>query len=258
MRYLDQIYLTQSEEVCWTTSHLLFSDILQPQSEPDLRWRCSSIGCSVASEPEPSDTRVSPTLHVLLLKRCTLGLQQWLCTPSTGVAVPVQYMVGFGWSYWNAWYSLASYPGSQWAGKIRAWYPLFVHALNFSEILGDRELSSYICTTVTFITCTNYYTAHTFSDQWWSSFDWGRDSHLSDAAFSGYFLWTIFLSPHHSLFLETVSTGNFMGAAPWYTNSPVTIGDYMCAHVHIARSCIILIVASSLWHDIIYTVILLL
>ena len=31
--------------------------------------------------------------------------------------------------------------------------------------------------------------------------------------------------------------------------------DYMCAHVHIARSCII---ASSLWHDIIYTMILLL
>ena len=107
MRYRDQIYLTQSEEVCWTTSHLLFSDILQPQWEPDLRWRCSWIGCSVASEPEPSDTKVSPALHILLLKRCTLGLQQWLCTLLTGVAVPVQYMVGFGWSYWN----VASFPG---------------------------------------------------------------------------------------------------------------------------------------------------
>ena len=145
MRYRDQIYLTQSEEVCWTTSHLLFSDILQPQSEPDLRWRCSWIGCSIASEPEPSDIKVSPALHVLLLKRCSLGLQQCLCTLSTGVAVPVQYMIGFGWSYWNAWYSLASYQGSQWAGKIRAWYPLFVHALNFSEILWDRDLSCYIC-----------------------------------------------------------------------------------------------------------------
>ena len=151
MRYRDQIYLTQNEEVCWTTSHLLFSDILQPQCEPDLRWRCSWIGCSVASEPQPSDTKVSPTLHVLLLKKCTLGLQQWPCTLSTGVAVPVQYMVGFGWSYWNAWYSLASYQSSQWAGKIRAWCPLFAHALNFSEILGDRELLCYICTIVTFI-----------------------------------------------------------------------------------------------------------
>ena len=30
---------------------------------------------------------MSRTLHVLLLKRCTLVLQQWLCTLSTGVAV---------------------------------------------------------------------------------------------------------------------------------------------------------------------------
>ena len=117
--------------------------------------------------------------------------------------------------------------------EIRAWYPLFAHALNFSEILGDWELSCYICTTVTFITCTYYYTAHTFSNQWWSSFDWGRDSHLSDAAMSGYFLWTIFLSPHHSLFLETVSTGNFKGGAR-SAQVPCYHCDYMCAHVHIA------------------------
>ena len=39
VRCWDQIYLTQSEEVCWTTSHLSFSDILQPQLEPDQRWR---------------------------------------------------------------------------------------------------------------------------------------------------------------------------------------------------------------------------
>ena len=228
----DQIYLTQSEDVCWTTSHLLFSDILQPQCEPDLRWRCSWISCSVASEPEPSDTRVSPTLHVLLLKRCTLGLQQWLCTLSTGVAVPVQYMVGFGWRYWNARYSLASYQGSRWAGKRRAWYPLFVHALQFPEILGDRELSCYICTTVTFIKCTYYYTAHTFSDQWWSSFDWGRDSHLSDAAFSGYFLWTIFLSPYHSLFHETVSTGNFKGGARSAQVPLLPLWLHVCTRTH--------------------------
>ena len=232
MKYRDQIYLTQNEKVCWTTSHLLFSDILQPQSEPDLRWRCSWIGCSFASEPEPSDTKVSPTLHVLLLKRCTLGLQQWLCTLSTGVAVPVQYMVGFGWSYWNARYSLASYQGSQWAGKIRAWYPLFVHALNFPEFLRDQELSCYICTTMSFITCTYYYTAHTFSDQWWSSFDWGRDSHLSDAAFSGYFLWTIFLSPHHSLFLETLSTGNFKGGARSAPVPLLPLWLYVCTRTH--------------------------
>ena len=45
--------------------------------------------------------------------------------------------------------SLASYPGSRWAGKERAWYPLFAHALNFPEILGNRKLSCYIRTTVT-------------------------------------------------------------------------------------------------------------
>ena len=73
----------------------------------------------------------------------------------------------------------------------------------------------------------------------------GRDSHLSDAAFSDYFLWTIFLSPHHSLFLETVSTGNFKGGAR-SAPVPVTI-VIICVHtLHTARSCIILIVASSL------------
>ena len=134
--------------------------------------RCLWIGCSIASEPEPSDTKVSPALHVLLLKRCTLVLQQWLCTLSTGVAVPVQYMVGFGWSYWNAWYSLASYPGSLWAGKRRAWYPLFVHVLNFPKIFGGWELSCYIdLYNRDIIMCTYRYTVCTFSNQWWSSFD---------------------------------------------------------------------------------------
>ena len=30
---------------------------------------------------------------------------------------------------------LASYPGSRWAGKERAWYPLFAHALNLRSVL---------------------------------------------------------------------------------------------------------------------------
>ena len=46
-------------------------------------------------------------------------------------------------------YELASYPGSRWAGKERAWYPLFAHALNFPEILGNRKLLCYIRITVT-------------------------------------------------------------------------------------------------------------
>ena len=44
---------------------------------------------------------------------------------------------------------VASYPGSRWAGKERAWYPLFAHALNFPEILGNRKLLCYIRKTVT-------------------------------------------------------------------------------------------------------------
>jgi len=45
--------------------------------------------------------------------------------------------------------NVASYPGSQWAAKERAWYPLFVHALNFPEILGNRKLLCYIRIIVT-------------------------------------------------------------------------------------------------------------
>ena len=48
----------------------LFFDILQPLEQPDLRWRCSWISCSIASEPEPSRARVSPALHVLLVVHC--------------------------------------------------------------------------------------------------------------------------------------------------------------------------------------------
>ena len=61
-------------EICWTTFLCLFSDILQPWVQPDLRRRSSWIGCSFASEPEPSGAKVSPAIHVLLLKRCTLIL----------------------------------------------------------------------------------------------------------------------------------------------------------------------------------------
>ena len=45
--------------------------------------------------------------------------------------------------------TVASYPGSRWAGKERAWYLLFAHALNFPEILGNRKLLCFIRTTVT-------------------------------------------------------------------------------------------------------------
>ena len=41
------------------TSYLLFSDILQPQLQPDLRWRSLWICCSFASEPKPSGAKVS-------------------------------------------------------------------------------------------------------------------------------------------------------------------------------------------------------
>ena len=72
--YWDQIYFTQSEEVCWTTSHLLFSDILQPHWQPDLGRRCSWIGYSIASEPEPSDTEVSPAIHGWLFRLCAMSV----------------------------------------------------------------------------------------------------------------------------------------------------------------------------------------
>ena len=80
-----------------------------------------------------------------------LGVIHWYSSDGcVHSQLPMQYIRGFGWSYWNAWYSLASYPGFQWARERRAWYPLFAHALNFPEI--------YICTTMTFITCTYCYT----------------------------------------------------------------------------------------------------
>ena len=45
---------------------------------------------------------------------------------------------------------LALYPGSWWVGgKKEGLYLLFVHTLNFPEILGNQELSCYIRTTVT-------------------------------------------------------------------------------------------------------------
>ena len=58
--------------------HFLFllSDLLQPQWEQDYGQRCSCNCHSFTSEPEPSEAKVSPAIHVLLLKSCTLVLQQ--------------------------------------------------------------------------------------------------------------------------------------------------------------------------------------
>jgi len=57
---------------------------------------------------------------------------------------------------------LASYIGSQWAGKERTWYPLLAHVLNFPKILG---LYLYIHDNITY---TYHYIVRTFSDQQWS------------------------------------------------------------------------------------------
>ena len=35
---------------------------------------------------------------------------------------------------------VASYPGSRWAGKERAWYTLFAHAFNLPKIWGLRGI----------------------------------------------------------------------------------------------------------------------
>ena len=50
---------------------------------------------------------------------------------------------------YEAYLEVASYPGSRWTGKERAWYPLFAHALNFPEILGNQKLLCYIRKTMT-------------------------------------------------------------------------------------------------------------
>ena len=52
--------------------------------------------------------------------------------------------------------------GSWWVGEKRAWYPLFVHAHKFSEILGNWELN--IMLHLPFSVCTS-------SDQQWRSFN---------------------------------------------------------------------------------------
>ena len=41
---------------------------------------------------------------------------------------------------WRILYDLASYPGSRWAGKERAWYTLFAHAFNLPKIWGLRGI----------------------------------------------------------------------------------------------------------------------
>ena len=67
LRADSSVCLTQSEDVCWTTCHLSFSDILQPQWQPDQR-RSQCGGWSFASESKPSGARVSPVIHILLLQ----------------------------------------------------------------------------------------------------------------------------------------------------------------------------------------------
>ena len=78
-------------------------------------------------------------------------------------------------------HTLASYPGSRWVGKERAWYLLFAHALNFPEILGNRKLLCYIHTTV----MTYRYIVRTFSDQGWKHFDRSFSSSLRQLGTSG-------------------------------------------------------------------------
>ena len=43
-------------------------------------------------------------------------------------------------SPWTSQGSVASYPGSRWAGKERAWYTLFAHAFNLPKIWGLRSI----------------------------------------------------------------------------------------------------------------------
>ena len=68
LRADSSVCLTQSEDVCWTTCHLSFSDILHPQYKPDLKHWGPWTGWSVASESKPSEAKVSPVIHILLLR----------------------------------------------------------------------------------------------------------------------------------------------------------------------------------------------
>ena len=63
---------------------------------------------------------------------------------------------------------LASYSGSRWAGKEKAWYPLFAHALNFSVIMRKWKLLCYICDNRDDITTTYRYIVRT---QQWKHFN---------------------------------------------------------------------------------------
>ena len=62
---------------------------------------------------------------------------------------------------------LVSYPGFWWAGRKRAWYLLFAHALNFPEIFGNWKLYPYNRDVITYI---YRYIVCTFTYQWWNSF----------------------------------------------------------------------------------------
>ena len=67
-----------------------------------------------------------------------------------------------------AYWLVTSYPGSWWAGKEKALYPLFAHVLNFPEMLGYQKLLLYNHDDITY---TYRYIIITFSDQQWKRFN---------------------------------------------------------------------------------------
>ena len=96
--YYDLIYLTQSKGVCWTTSHLLFSNILQPQWEPDHNWRSPCTGKSFAGKPEPSEARVGQVNHVLhwaLFRTLPCGI---ISRPVKQGLKTLSYTLNFTWA----------------------------------------------------------------------------------------------------------------------------------------------------------------
>ena len=59
----------------YVTTLKKFFVILQPLEKQTLQWRSLCTRWSSAREPEPSDTKVSPDIHVLVLKSCILRIQ---------------------------------------------------------------------------------------------------------------------------------------------------------------------------------------
>ena len=68
---------------------------------------------------------------------------------------------------------VASYPGSRWARKEKAWYPLFAHVLIFPRNLGKSEtivLYPYNRDDIMY-TSSYCYIVRTLSDKQWKRFD---------------------------------------------------------------------------------------